>query len=129
MLNPTGNGTFRIFGNMTMIINNANVYSISISAMELNGTIGKSAPNQIFFSQIIEALEIPANGVSRHKLPLDIVIPSTVDKAALASEVSTECIANLNKLNTVMSGKATVKALGIVVPFQFGPQTFQTRCL
>jgi len=124
-----GNNIWRVFGNATVVMNNPNVYPISIAGMEVNGTIGRNPPNQVSFYQAIGALEIAANGISRFRLPVDLVIPPEVDKVALANEITSDCIANLNKLKTLMSGRARVNFLGSQLTFSFGPQYFEARCL
>jgi hypothetical protein len=125
----TVNGTAIVFGNITLFINNANVYSLTIVTMQLNGTIGKTEPNQVSFTQDISLLEIPPSGRSKHVLPINVVIPNTVNIAVLTQEIVVECAVNLNKLATVMSGTSVVRALGVSVPFQFGPQKFESRCI
>ena len=124
-----GEDIWRVFGNMTLIINNANVYSISLADMTVNITIGKEAPNQLNIVQNIDSLEIPANGGSRHRIPIDIVIPPTVDKTALATEVTTECVKNLNKIATLVASRGKVTVLGTTIDYTFGPSLFDGRCI
>jgi hypothetical protein len=119
----------RIFGNVTLAINNPNLYAISLAGMEVNGTIGKNVTNQLHFHQEVQALEIAANGRSSHIVPFDLSVPPEIDTAALISEITRECITNINKMKILMSGTTRIKVLGSTINFSFGPQFFDSRCI
>ena len=97
--------------------------------MDINATLGKNPPNQVSFADTIGALDITANGVSRHVIFVDVPIPPTVDKTELAEDIVSECATNVGKMIMLASGTARVNFLGAIVPFSFGPSNFLVDCL
>lgn len=115
---------------MTLVITNQNVYSISLAGMQLNGTIDFQNPaNEFSYNQTVGALFIPASSTTEQRLPIDFVVPRTINVAALTTDITLLCIKGLNKITTLVQGTAFVNVLGHVLPFSFGPEQVQSTCL
>ena len=116
-----------MYGNITMIIANVNLYQVDLAGMDIQGTIGKNVSNQLRFNQTIGEVSIPASSGSTHLLPVDIVFPPEINALALFLEMAQDCLDN--SLTTIMAGAAKVKVLGAIIPFSFGPQEFESPCI
>ena len=106
------------------------MYSISLAGMQLNGTIDYQNPaNEFSYNQTVGALFIPASSTTEQRLPINFVVPPTINIPALTGDIAVLCLKGLNKITTLVQGTAFVNVLGHIFPFSFGPEQVQSTCL
>lgn len=120
-----GNKTFRLYGNATIVINNPNVYAISLAGLNVTDTWGNS-PSTISFTERLDNFNIPAEGLSLHIIPVNVVFPSTFNAVEFGALI-TQC--TTTGLVSVIRGVAEINIVGLIYTWNFGPQQITSSCL
>ncbi|KAH9252071.1 hypothetical protein BASA81_010053 [Batrachochytrium salamandrivorans] len=118
----------RVFGNISVALDNANVMNIDVKEMQLSVLVGKQSFSQTTVSTMIGQLTIPGSSVSHHVIPVSIPIPDSVNLVALAADIASDCLRD-NRMTLVVSGSAKLVALSINMDFKFGPMPVEAVCL
>jgi hypothetical protein len=111
---------------VTFYVNNPNVYEIALLGMDMQGTIGKTAPGQMSYNQTIDRFVLPANGFSGHVLSIVQIVPGEVDKIALLKDIALDCTDLY--ITSVVKGTTKVRVFGVTIPFAFGPMEVTSKC-